>query len=132
VEVDEERRLMAQAVDHFNAGRFFESHEFWEDLWHDEPPRDRDFVQGLIQVAAGLVHFQRENLRGAITLVERGAGRLERYPQRHRGVQVGQLAADARRLVGDLRLRQSGQIEVRQVRVPRVEYDPAAYRSGHT
>ena len=131
MDVEQERRLMQLAVDHFNAGDFFESHEFWEDMWHEEAPRERDFVQGLIQVAAGLVHFQRGNLRGAITLTERGVARLERYPQRHRGVQSGQLAADAKRTLGEFRLAQSGQLKAQAVRLPRVEYDAAGYVSGH-
>ncbi len=122
---------MAAAVENFNGGRFFEAHEFWEDLWHEEPPKERDFVQGMIQVAAGLVHFQRGNLRGAISLTERGVRRLEEYPQRHRGVQVGQLAADARRLLRDLRMAESGQADAGSVQHPRVEYDAEAYESGH-
>ncbi|HEX9708752.1 MAG TPA: DUF309 domain-containing protein [Candidatus Thermoplasmatota archaeon] len=131
MDVERERQLMEAAVEHFNSGRFFESHEFWEDMWHEEAPRERDFVQGLIQVAAGFVHFRRGNLRGAITLTERGVERLERYPQRHRGVQSGQLASDARRALGDFRLALSGQLEPDGVRLPRVEYDPSGYVSGH-
>lgn len=122
---------MAAGVENFNAGRFFESHEFWEDLWREEPLREADFVQGLIQVAAGLVHFQRQNVQGAVALVERGVARLERYPQRHRGVMSGQLAADGRRVLGQLRLAQSGQIPLADVRPPQVEYNPDEYVSGH-
>lgn len=131
MEVEEEKKLMALGVEHFNAGRFFESHEAWEDLWREEPPREAPFVQGLIQVAAGLVHFQRGNLRGALALVERGVERLERYPKRHRGLMAGQLASDGRRVLGELRLAQSGQAPMGSVHVPRVEYDANAYVSGH-
>ncbi len=38
----------------FNAGRFFEAHEAWEDAWRQETGRGRRLLQGLIQIAAGL------------------------------------------------------------------------------
>lgn len=131
MELEEELRLMTEGVEHFNRGDFFESHEVWEDLWHEEPPRERDFVQGMIQVAAGLVHFQRGNFRGALSLVERGVKRLEQYPQRHRGVQAGQLASDSRRVLGEIRLAETGQVSPSSVRLPLVEFDATQYRSGH-
>ena len=131
VEVDDEKRLMRQAVDHFNRGDFFECHEFWEDLWHEEPPRERDFMQGLIQVAVGCEHFKRGNTRGAITLTTRGIEKLAKYPRRHRGIQVGQIQRDARDMLRALRLVQSGQAPREDVVLPSVEYDEHAYVSGH-
>jgi predicted metal-dependent hydrolase len=38
---------------HFNAGRFFEAHEAWEEAWRAESGTARLLLQGLIQVAAG-------------------------------------------------------------------------------
>jgi hypothetical protein len=52
----------------FNAGDFFEAHEVWEDLWADSHGDDRRFVQGLIQAAVGLFHFNTGNLGGAAKL----------------------------------------------------------------
>ena len=131
MDVEEERELMGKAVAHFNDGRFFESHEFWEDLWHEEAPRERDFVQGLIQIAVGMAHFQRENLRGAIALTERGVGRLEKYPRRHRGVNAGQLVRDARQALAAFRMVASGQQRPDGIRMPSVEYDADGYVSSH-
>ena len=42
-------------------------------LWRAAPDAERDFYQGLIQVAAGLLHLQRRNLRGARDEAARGA-----------------------------------------------------------
>jgi hypothetical protein len=50
------RGLFDRAVEHFNAGRFFESHEDWETLWNDAEGAHRQWLQGLIQIAAGLHH----------------------------------------------------------------------------
>ncbi len=38
----------------FNAGRFFEAHEAWEELWREERGDARRRLQGLIQIAAAL------------------------------------------------------------------------------
>jgi hypothetical protein len=54
MEEEEERGLMDAAVEHFNAGRYFESHEVWEDLWHEEAPRERDGRAGIGFSPAGL------------------------------------------------------------------------------
>jgi hypothetical protein len=76
----------------FNAGRFFQAHEIWEEGWHPAPEPERDFWQGLIQVAVGLTHRQRGNPKGAVTLLHRGARKLRRYGERHAGIPVQTIA----------------------------------------
>lgn len=87
---------LERGIEHFNAGRFFEAHEAWEFGWHPAPPPERDFWQGLIQVAVGFTHFQRDNAGGAATLLARGARRLDAYGDVHEGVPVAEIAAAAR------------------------------------
>lgn len=48
----------------FNRGEFWHAHEAWERLWLQSTGQQRECVQGLIQCAAALVHWQRGNLRG--------------------------------------------------------------------
>ena len=39
----------------YQSGEYFDAHEFWEELWRDYPKGDdRQFLQGLIQVAAAM------------------------------------------------------------------------------
>lgn len=82
-------------IENFNAGRFFQAHEIWEEAWHAAPEAERDFWQGLIQVAVGLTHRQRGNAHGAATLLRRGARRLRSYGDLHRGVPCAAIAAFA-------------------------------------
>ena len=42
----------------FNEQDFFGAHEVWEDLWHQELGPANAFVQGLIQFATALHHFE--------------------------------------------------------------------------
>ena len=60
----------------FNRGAFFEAHEHWEEAWHALTGDDRTFVQGLIQIAAGLHHLQQGRLRPADRLLHKGLAKL--------------------------------------------------------
>ena len=61
----EAERLFRDGVALFNGARYWHAHEAWETLWRAAEDKDRDYYQGLIQIAAGLLHLQRRNLRGA-------------------------------------------------------------------
>ena len=60
-------------------GRPFHAHEVLEASWKAAPAAERDFWQGLAQLAVGLTHARRGNTAGAVTLLRRGAGRIGPY-----------------------------------------------------
>jgi uncharacterized protein len=95
-------RLFRRGVALFNGVRYWHAHEAWETLWRAAPDEERDFYQGLIQVAAGLLHLQRRNLRGARNKLAEGLAKLEPYQPAHRGVFVNELIGEARRILNDL------------------------------
>jgi len=64
------------------AGRPFHAHEVLEASWKSGPPAERDLWQGLAQIAVGLTHAHRGNARGAVTLLRRGARRVQAYRER--------------------------------------------------
>jgi hypothetical protein len=74
--VDETVTLAQTYID---AGRPFHAHEVLEALWKTRSLTERDLWQGLAQVAVGLTHALRGNPTGAVTLLRRGAGRLDSY-----------------------------------------------------
>ena len=96
-------RLFREGVALFNGVRYWHAHEAWETLWRAAEERDRDFYQGLIQVAAGLLHLQRRNLRGALNKLEEGTAKLRPYEPAHRGIFVNELIGQGTRLLGELR-----------------------------
>ena len=61
-------------------GRPFHAHEVLEAAWKSAPPGERDLWQGLAQIAVGLTHARRGNVRGAATLLRRGAERVRARP----------------------------------------------------
>ena len=60
-------------------GRAFSAHEVLEAVWKACPPGERDLWQGLAQLCVAVTHHERGNAAGALTLRERGAGRLREY-----------------------------------------------------
>jgi predicted metal-dependent hydrolase len=67
-------------VAHFNAAEFWEAHESWETLWLVAKSDVKQFLQGLIQVAAAYHHVKRGTLRGAPRLFEAGMRKLAPFP----------------------------------------------------
>lgn len=61
-----------QAQQLLDSGLPFHAHEVFEDAWKSSSGPERELWKGLAQLAVGLTHLGRGNLRGAHTLLERG------------------------------------------------------------
>ena len=73
----------------FNSGHHWEAHEAWEGDWMpDRKGPDSGFYKGLIQIAAGCLHYTRRNRRGAVNKWRSGADYLRPYLPIHRGVNL--------------------------------------------
>jgi len=92
------------AQDLLGRGLAFNAHEVLEGAWKSRPADERALWQGLAQLAVGITHIQRGNVRGALTLLERAADRLGSVadPVLH-GVDSVGLISYARGLIADLR-----------------------------
>jgi len=87
---------LAEGVALFNAGRWYEAHEVWEEAWKREAGDRRGLLQGLIQVAAGWIKQGEGRAEGARTLFTRALERLEPLPPTCEGVDVGVLVPQVR------------------------------------
>ena len=65
-----------EAVDQFNQGDWYASHDGFEALWHESLEPERTVLQGILQIAVAHLHRERGNLRGATVLLGEGLGRL--------------------------------------------------------
>jgi hypothetical protein len=70
---------LSEAQRLLDTGRPFHAHEVLEDAWKQSPEPERQLWRGLAQLAVGQTHLLRGNARGASTLLDRGAGNIERY-----------------------------------------------------
>lgn len=78
-----------EGVRRFNALRFWDAHESWEELWLEAESELDQFLQGLIQLAAAYHHVQRGTLPGGVRLFDAALRRLAEFPIVHCGVDRG-------------------------------------------
>jgi uncharacterized protein len=84
----EEQARFAEGIVLFNARKFWEAHEAWEEIWQHHPEDGRFFIQGLIQLAAGYHQLQRKIYRGFAIHLERAQTRLTLFPDTFLGIDV--------------------------------------------
>jgi uncharacterized protein len=84
---------LAEGLECYKSGEFFLAHEHWEGVWLkcDEP--EKTFLQALIQITAAFHHLQRNNLRGAASLLRAALRRLDAFPAVFGGIAVEDLRA---------------------------------------
>ena len=101
-EFEARRPILLQGIQQYNEGYFFEAHETWEELWLQSPWPARQFLQGLIQVAAAFVHLMRREYPGTVGLLRASLEKLEGFPADYLGIDAGRLVAEARRAHDEL------------------------------
>src|SRR6266704_1075308 len=68
-----------RAIEEFNDGYFFESHETLEDLWMVTPWPERQLFQGIIQLAAAFVHYARCEYPGILKLLDAAIEKVSQF-----------------------------------------------------
>lgn len=94
---------LAYAQDLLDRGLAFNAHEVLEAAWKNGPADEQALWQGLTQLAVGLTHAQRGNLKGAMTLLRRASAHLaqQQRPAPH-AIDARGLADFADGLIDDL------------------------------
>lgn len=67
---------LAYAQDLLDRGLAFNAHEVLEAAWKNGPDNEQELWRGLAQLAVGITHVQRGNVKGATTLLRRASGHL--------------------------------------------------------
>jgi uncharacterized protein len=87
----EDRAILARGVALFNEGEYFACHEVWEELWKRSTGDTRAVLQGMIQAAVALLHAQRGNRRGAMSVYHKAMGNLTKAPEDCMGLKLADL-----------------------------------------
>ena len=110
-----------RAIEEYNDGYYFASHETLETLWMVTPWPERQLLQAIIQLAAAFVHLVRGEYEGVVKLLDASEAKLREFLPERLGVQTAALAADIAAVreelaaLGPARFR-----EVDETHVPRI------------
>ena len=83
----------------FNEERFWESHEALESAWLTASGADKEMLQGLILLAAALVHLQKDELTVTLSVMRHAQTKLSGYHSEHFGVNIDNLRDDVSRMI---------------------------------
>jgi predicted metal-dependent hydrolase len=89
-------------IELFNARKYYEAHEAWEDIWRVSQGERKLYLQGLIQAAAALLHFDRNNRRGAYLCANNSLNKLERLTPEFMSLDLNLFTANLRAFLADV------------------------------
>ena len=92
-----ENELFQKGIEAFNSRKFYDAHEYWEELWLDYQLNDKIFIQGLIQLSVGYFHFFNQNLKGARSMIKKSLKKFKGITF-EQGIDVVQLKKDVLRV----------------------------------
>lgn len=75
----------------FNEERYWESHEALEAAWRRSSGSDKEILQGIILLAAALVHLQKSEQDITLSVMNRAYEKLEKYDTEHFGINLSPL-----------------------------------------
>lgn len=76
---DRHLNLSREGIDLFNEQKYWECHEVFEDLWkEDVGDPARNVWWAIIQVAAAMIHYRDQNIRGAQGLIRKSKEKFRR------------------------------------------------------
>tara|TARA_B100001250_G_scaffold155769_1_gene133887 strand:+ start:3537 stop:3905 length:369 start_codon:yes stop_codon:yes gene_type:complete len=84
---DKEIYLFSKGIRSFNNKKFYDAHEYWEELWLEYKLKDAKFIQGLIQLAVSYFHYFNDNLKGARSMLAKSQLKFKDY-KTVRGIDV--------------------------------------------
>jgi hypothetical protein len=93
---------LGYAQDLLDRGLAFNAHEVLEAAWKNGPDNEKPLWQALAQLAVGLTHVQRGNLKGAVNVLRRASAGLARDRSAPYDIDVAGLVDYADALIDDL------------------------------
>lgn len=101
-----------QGVEQFNQQEFYACHDTLEALWMEALEPQKQFYQGILQIAVACYHLGNLNWRGAVILLGEGIRRLSNseYQPVYESIDVTELLTQSVQLLKALQ--QSGQEQV--------------------
>ena len=90
-EIVEKEKAISEGISYFNNERFWECHEILEGVWKNCDGNEKLLVQGLILVAAGLVHYQKDEDFICINIFNRALEKLESSNGQYHNIDIDKI-----------------------------------------
>ena len=90
-EIVEKEKAISEGISYFNNERFWECHEILEGVWKNCEGNEKFLVQGLILVAAGLVHYQKNEDEICISIFNRALEKLENSNGQYHNIDIDKI-----------------------------------------
>ena len=90
-EIVEKEQAISDGISYFNNERFWECHEILEGVWKNCTGDEKFLVQGLILVAAGLVHYQKDEDEICISIFNRALVKLENSSGEYHDINIDKI-----------------------------------------
>ena len=90
-EIIEKERAISEGVSYFNDERFWECHEILEAVWKNCDGNEKFLVQGLILIAAGLVHYQKDEDDICLSIFRRALEKLENSNDKYHNIDIDKI-----------------------------------------
>lgn len=87
----EKEQGVQQGISYFNDERFWEAHEVLEGVWKNSFEGEKELVQGIILIAAALVHYQKDENSICISILERAQDKLSRSSGMYHTIDVDKI-----------------------------------------
>ena len=92
-------KAIREGIELFNEERFWESHEALESAWRKASGADKEILQGIILLAAALVHLQKNEIAVTLSVMGRAHSKLAGYHSEHFGINIDNLCAEVSRMM---------------------------------
>jgi predicted metal-dependent hydrolase len=91
-----------QGVAAFNGQQFYQCHDLLEAIWMESTESEKNFYQGILQIAVACYHLGNGNWRGTVILLGEGIRRLADFQPIYQDIDVSQLRQDSYVLLAEL------------------------------
>ncbi|MEY2984265.1 MAG: hypothetical protein RLZZ568_882 [Cyanobacteriota bacterium] len=90
---------LALGLEQFNQQNFYACHDTLEAVWLQCDPGEKNFYQGILQIAVAHYHLSNHNWQGGVTLLGEGIRRLTPFRPTHQRVNIERLLQDSSSLL---------------------------------
>lgn len=101
-----------QAIEQFNQQQFYDCHDTLEAVWINAVPAEKNFYQGILQIAVALYHLGNLNSRGAVILMGEGINRLRSYQPTYADIDVENFVIETAYLLKQLQQADPSRVEL--------------------